>query len=96
MRAYFEKIVPNFDQERVYTSDIVKLIKWYHLLNGKNLIVEDEPKAEAKTKEVASEAKAEVAEEPKPKAKKTKKAEPAEDAEVAEVKPKAKKTKKAE
>ena len=97
LRAYFEKIVPNYDQERVYTSDIVKLIKWYHLLNGKNLIVEDEPVAETKKKEVAAESAVEATEEVKKKKKKTKKAEPAEEAsEAAEVKPKAKTTKKAE
>jgi hypothetical protein len=39
-RAYFEKIVPDYDREKVYVSDIKKLIKWYEILNNKNLIEE--------------------------------------------------------
>ncbi len=30
--SYFEEIVPNFDKERVYASNIKKVIKWYNLL----------------------------------------------------------------
>lgn len=90
LRTYFSKIVPNYDQERVYTSDIVKLIKWFNILNNRNIITLEEP-AKAET------AAAEVVAEEKPKAKKTKKAdaEPKEEASE-EPKPKAKKTKKAE
>ena len=32
--AYFEEILPNFDQERVYPNDIKKVITWYNLLVG--------------------------------------------------------------
>lgn len=32
LRKYFATIVPDFDQERVYPSDIRKLIQWYNLL----------------------------------------------------------------
>ena len=32
LRDYFAKFVPNFDQDRVYPSDIKKLIVWYNLL----------------------------------------------------------------
>lgn len=32
LRSYFEEIVPDFDHERVYPSDIKKLIQWYNLL----------------------------------------------------------------
>ena len=34
LRAYFAEILPNFDRERVYPSDIKKLIGWYNLLIG--------------------------------------------------------------
>lgn len=34
LRAYFAEILPNFDRERVYPSDIKKLIAWYNLLIG--------------------------------------------------------------
>jgi hypothetical protein len=30
--AYFEEILPDFDQERVYPNDIKKVITWYNLL----------------------------------------------------------------
>ena len=30
--AYFSEILPDFDEERVYTSNIKKVIQWYNLL----------------------------------------------------------------
>ena len=38
LRAYFTKILPNHDTERVYTNDISKLIKWFKFLESRNLI----------------------------------------------------------
>lgn len=32
LRTYFAEIVPDFDRERVYPTDIKKLIQWYNLL----------------------------------------------------------------
>jgi len=32
LRAFFTKIVPDHDEERVYTNDIKKIIKWYNSL----------------------------------------------------------------
>jgi hypothetical protein len=32
LRAYFAEILPNFDRQRVYPSDIKKALKWYELL----------------------------------------------------------------
>ena len=37
LRAYFAEILPNFDRERVYPSDIKKLISWYNILIGAGL-----------------------------------------------------------
>ncbi|MBD5346759.1 MAG: DUF5606 domain-containing protein [Bacteroides sp.] len=34
VREYFGEVLPEFDRERVNTSDIKKLIKWYNLLIG--------------------------------------------------------------
>lgn len=35
VREYFAEILPDFDRERVYTSDIKKLLTWYNqLLEG--------------------------------------------------------------
>lgn len=33
IRAYFTKLVPDHDQEKVYISDIKKILKWYVTLN---------------------------------------------------------------
>jgi Domain of unknown function (DUF5606) len=32
LRKYFAEIVPDFDRERVYPTDIKKLIQWYNIL----------------------------------------------------------------
>jgi len=32
LRAYFETFVPNYDVDRVYPSDIRKLVLWYNIL----------------------------------------------------------------
>ena len=32
IRAYFEKVFPSMDFERVYTSDMKKMLKWYEIL----------------------------------------------------------------
>jgi hypothetical protein len=47
---YFREILPNFDEERVYTSNIKKVLQWYNLLASKNFdfaaIVENEEETE--------------------------------------------------
>lgn len=35
---YFELILPEYDQDRVYPSDIKKIIKWYGILKEKGLL----------------------------------------------------------
>lgn len=43
LKDYFETILPQFDKERVYASDIKKVITWYNLLQEKGLLkFEDE------------------------------------------------------
>lgn len=32
IREYFAEVLPEFDRERVYTTDIKKLLSWYNLL----------------------------------------------------------------
>lgn len=41
LEAYFAEVVPNYDAERVYASDIKKVINWYNLLINKELISKD-------------------------------------------------------
>ena len=59
--AYFETIVSDYDKERVYPSDIKKIINWYNILQAKGLVSKDEPKvenAETVKEEVVKEVKA--------------------------------------
>ena len=32
LTSYFEEILPDYDQERVYTSNIKKVLQWYNIL----------------------------------------------------------------
>lgn len=48
LESYFSEIIPDYDAERVYTSDIKKIINWYNMLIAKGLISKD---MEIKTKE---------------------------------------------
>lgn len=44
LHEYFRKILPDYDEDKVHTSDIKKVIKWFNFLNERNLIdMEDEP-----------------------------------------------------
>lgn len=36
--AYFNEIVPEYDKERVYISDIRKIIQWYNLLVSREIL----------------------------------------------------------
>lgn len=42
--AYFAEILPNYDKERVYASDIKKLINWYNILIENEIDFETEEK----------------------------------------------------
>ncbi len=54
LQAYLLEILPNYDQERVYPSDVKKMFQWYNLLHKSgNLNVEEE-----KAEEVVAEKKA--------------------------------------
>jgi hypothetical protein len=37
LRGYFEKVFPEIDFERVYTSDMKKMVKWFGILKEKNI-----------------------------------------------------------
>lgn len=38
LKAYFEKVVPEYDKDRVYLSDIKKVLLWYNSLQHKKLL----------------------------------------------------------
>ena len=70
--AYFLEVLPDYDQERVYPSDIKKLVNWYNMLQAKGLVSKEEPKIE-NAEEVLEQVVKEVATEKAAKpAKKTK------------------------
>jgi hypothetical protein len=37
--SYFREILPDYDEERVYYSDIKKVIQWYNLMHDTGLII---------------------------------------------------------
>jgi hypothetical protein len=44
LHTYFRKILADYDEDKVHTSDIKKVIKWFNFLNERSLIdMEDEP-----------------------------------------------------
>lgn len=47
LRAYFAEVLPDFDRDRVYVTDIKKLITWYNIL-ASNGITEFAEQEEAK------------------------------------------------
>jgi hypothetical protein len=73
VKAYFKGVFPEFDEERVYVSDMKKMLKWYEILKGNDLlnfenigVAAEEEAVEAEVVEAAPEEKATK----KPKAKK--------------------------
>ena len=42
-REYLRDVLPNHDEERVYTSDIKKLCKWFAILKESGKLDEEEP-----------------------------------------------------
>ena len=54
LKKYFEEVLPDYDKERVYVSDIRKLFNWYNLLQSHGLLkMEEEKKEENMQKESA-------------------------------------------
>lgn len=49
--AYFAEILPDYDQDRVYPSDIKKILNWYNILQAKGLVSQEVPAENEKTDE---------------------------------------------
>ncbi len=43
IKAYFTEILSDFDEERVYVSDMKRVFKWYNILQKQGLIDLEEP-----------------------------------------------------
>jgi hypothetical protein len=46
LKAYFGEVLPEYDKDRVYMSDMKKVIVWYNILHKLGLLVKDEPVSE--------------------------------------------------
>jgi outer membrane biosynthesis protein TonB len=106
LKGYFSKVYPDLDFDRVYSSDLKKMVKWFNVLRSNNIEiklsqpeeaaeelteVDEAPAPEVKKKKAAEKAPVEEKEPSKPKA--TKKAALKEEEEEEEnPKPAAKKT----
>jgi Domain of unknown function (DUF5606) len=88
IKTYFKSIFPEFDEERVYVSDMKKMLKWFELLKANDLLRFEEEATDEEANETApvKEAASVVADE-KPAKKAAKKA-----AETADGEEKPKKT----
>ena len=47
--AYFKEVLPDYDEDRVYVSDIKKVLNWYNLLQAKGMVSKEEPSQETIT-----------------------------------------------
>lgn|SRR5690606_30332189 len=53
LQEYFREVLPDYDEDRVYPSDIKKVLNWYNLLQSKGLVSQEEPASE--TEETSAE-----------------------------------------
>lgn len=55
LNSFFEKILPDYDKERVYPTDIKRIISWYNLLVNAGITEFVEQKEESESKEKGEE-----------------------------------------
>ena len=55
LKKFLESILPDYDREKVYVSDIKKLVSWYNILQKADMLEFDEPKTEETVAEVVKE-----------------------------------------
>lgn len=85
LKSYFEKVYPDLDHERVYLSDMKKMVRWFEVLTQNNIdfsvkpvnepAEKEEPVTEAAAEPVTAEAPAEQEAPAKPKRTRKKKTE---------------------
>ena len=61
--SYFETILPTYDKEKVYASDIKKIVNWYNLLIDNDIDFETEEKATSEDDDASKKEDANVASE---------------------------------
>jgi len=75
LKKYFEKVYPDMDFDRIYNSDLKKMVKWYSDLKKHNVEIklsEQQPEEETVTEESESVTEAETKAKPKKKSAKKK------------------------
>jgi hypothetical protein len=50
LKSYFAEILPEYDEDRVYVSDIKKVIQWYNILQEKDMLTFEDEENEEDTK----------------------------------------------
>ena len=63
LTSYFREVLPEFDEDRVYASDIKKILNWYNMLQANGMVSKEAPAA---TDEAAAPAVEETAVEAAP------------------------------
>jgi hypothetical protein len=59
LKSWFERILPEYSRERVYTSDIKKVALWYNILHKLDLLVKEEAEKSVEAAEAVETVKAE-------------------------------------
>ncbi len=57
LEEYFFEVLPNYDEDRVYASDIKKVVQWYNLLHDNGITDFSEPEEEKSSEDKTSEEK---------------------------------------
>ena len=52
VKAYFEKVYPDIDFDRVYASDLKKMIRWFSVLKNNNVDIKLRTEAESNEAEI--------------------------------------------
>ena len=68
LKIWFEGILPEYSKDKVYTSDIKKVVLWYNILQKLNLLVKEEAETPGGTETVPVAEKKKRKTTPKPKA----------------------------
>ncbi|MCA1760651.1 MAG: DUF5606 domain-containing protein [Bacteroidales bacterium] len=58
LKSYFSEILPEYDRDRVYVSDIKKVLLWYNILQEKNMLDFSEEETEEQQENGEEEEKA--------------------------------------
>ena len=75
LKALFAEILPDYDRERVYVSDMKKVVTWYNFMHDYDLLNFDEEEEKGEEAEAATAEKKDTETEPKADEEKTKKEE---------------------